>query len=163
MERQLNPLFDLRGKVAVVTVDARHRLGDCAELANAGAAVVVSSEDAELARERAETLAADGKPALGVRCDVGNCDELATLVQETLDRFGRLDILVANAGVTLSEGPLAAVSDADYQAMMEINLHSTLRLANFAAPRIAEVRGGSIVIMSSLSGLGATGALASIR
>ena len=154
MERQLNPLFDLRGRVAVVT-GATRGIGwaTARELANAGAAVVVSSEDAELAKERAETLAADGKPALGVRCDVRNCDELATLVQETLDRFGRLDILVANAGVTLSEGPLAGVTDTDYEAMMEINLHSTLRLANLAAPRIAEVGGGSIVIMSSLSGL----------
>jgi len=154
MERQLNPLFDLRGKVAVVT-GATRGIGwaTARELANAGAAVVVSSEDAELAKERAETLAADGKPALGVRCDVRNCDELATLVQETLDRFGRLDILVANAGVTLSEGPLAGVTDTDYDAMMEINLHSTLRLANLAAPRIAETGGGSIVIMSSLSGL----------
>jgi NAD(P)-dependent dehydrogenase (short-subunit alcohol dehydrogenase family) len=154
MERQLNPLFDLRGRVAVAT-GATRGIGwaTARELANAGAAVVVSSEDVELAKERAETLAAGGKPALGVRCDVRNCDELATLVQETLDRFGRLDILVANAGVTLSEGTSAGVTDTDYEAMMEINLHSTLRLANLAAPRIAEVGGGSIVIMSSLSGL----------
>ena len=64
----MNPLFDLRGRVAVVT-GATRGIGwaTARELANAGAAVVVSSEDGELAKERAETLAADGKPALGVR------------------------------------------------------------------------------------------------
>ena len=67
----MNPLFDLTDKVAVVT-GATRGIGwaTARELANAGAAVVVSSEDAALARERAETLVADGKQALGVRCEV---------------------------------------------------------------------------------------------
>ncbi len=62
----VNPLFDLRGRVAVVT-GATRGIGwaTARELANAGAAVAVSSEDVELAKERAETLAADGKQALG--------------------------------------------------------------------------------------------------
>lgn len=150
----MNPLFDLTGKVAIVTGSTRG-IGWAAalELASAGAAVVVSSEDGELSRERASWLSANGKTALGVPCDVRRSQDLTELVQTTLDRFGRLDILVANAGITLSEGPLAGVTDADYQTMMEVNLLSTLRLANLAAPRIAEVGGGSVVIMSSLSGL----------
>ena len=90
MERRLNPLFDLRGKVVVVT-GATRGIGwaTARELANAGAAVVVSSEDAALARERAETLAADGKPALGVRCDVCNCDELTLFGQQLPEKEAR--------------------------------------------------------------------------
>jgi dehydrogenase/reductase SDR family member 4 len=118
----LNPLFDLTGKVAAVTGSTRG-IGRAAalELASAGAAVVVSSEDGELSRERASCLSANGNTALGVPCDVRRSQDLTELVQTTLDRFGRLDILVANARITLSEGPLAGVTDADYQTMMEVN------------------------------------------
>jgi NAD(P)-dependent dehydrogenase (short-subunit alcohol dehydrogenase family) len=148
----LNPLFDLTGKVAVVTGSTRGiGWATATELANAGAAVVVSSEEAAASVDRAEELSASGKIALGIGCDIRQAENLAALLQTTLDRFGRLDILVANAGVTLAEGPSADISADDYQTMMEINLHSKVRLANLAAPHIARTGGGSIVVMSSLA------------
>ena len=150
----MNPLFDLAGKAAIVTGSTRGIGWACArELACAGAGVVVSSEDADESRAKAEVLTGQGFSAIGVGCDVRDARQLAALVEATIARFGRLDILVANAGITLSEGPMAEVPEAAYQAIMDINLHGAVRLANLAAPRMAEVGGGSLIFMSSLSAL----------
>ena len=150
----VNPLFDLSGKVAIVTGSTRGIGWACVcELARAGASVTVSSEDAHESRERAAALAEQGHAAMGVGCDVRDGRQLEVLVEATLARYGRLDIVVANAGVTLAEGPLAEVPEAAWRTMMDINLHAAVRLANLAAPCIARAGGGSLIFMSYLSAL----------
>ncbi len=146
--------FRLDGRVAIVTGASRGiGLAVAEHTAQAGATVVLSSEDDGACSSAAAMLRARGLDVHGVCCDVCRGDDLATLVETTRTRFGRLDVLVANAGVTVEEGPMAQVSEAGYHAMMEVNLHATVRLCNLAAPVIAEGGGGAIIIMSSLAGL----------
>lgn len=149
-----SPLFRLDGQVMVVTGASRGiGLAVAEQAALAGASVVLSSEDGPACEAAAAGLRARGLTALAVACDVRRPERLSALLSATLDRFGRLDSLVANAGVTLDEGPSARVSDDAYRTMMTINLDSTVRLCILAAPVMAERGGGSIIVMSSLAGL----------
>jgi hypothetical protein len=106
-------LFDLTGKVAVVTGGSRG-LGRemCLAFAAHGASVVVASRkvDAcdELARQISDT---HGTEAIGVACHVGRWDDCDALVATTLDRFGRIDVLVNNAGMSPLYSTLGSVSE----------------------------------------------------
>lgn len=148
----MRDLFSLGGKVALVTGASRGiGLASARLLAQAGAAVMVSSEDDACAAAAAE-LGQYGRVAHQI-CDVTSKAALASLVCRTDEVFGRLDIVVANAGISLSEGPMAAVPEADYAAMMAVNLHATVQLCLLASPLLSRGGGGSIIVMSSLAGL----------
>jgi NAD(P)-dependent dehydrogenase (short-subunit alcohol dehydrogenase family) len=90
---------------------------------------------------------------MAVGCDVGASDQLDGLRAAVLQRWGRIDILVCNAGVAPHMGPLADASDADYDRTMEINLRSAMRLCNKVIPDMVVHGGGSVVIVSSIAGV----------
>ncbi|MBC2664904.1 glucose 1-dehydrogenase [Novosphingobium flavum] len=142
-------LFSLAGKAAIVTGSTRGiGLAIAKGLIEAGARVTISSEDAaDTARVAAEL----GMP--GIPADVSDPAALGRLVDGTMDAFGRLDVLVCNAGITGSASPFAEIDMADYDRVMAINLRSQVVLANLAIPRIASGGGGAVVLISSLSGL----------
>ena len=73
--------------------------------------------------------------------------------------FGRLDILVCNAGITARAGPFATIDMDDYDRVMAVNLRSQVRLCNVALPHIAATGGGAAILVSSLSGLRGNGAI----
>lgn len=144
----MSGLFDLSGKAAIITGSTRGIGRAVAEaMMAAGAHVVISSEDAtDTARVAAEL----GMP--GFACDVTDDTAQAALVDFALAEFGRLDVLVCNAGITGRAGPFADIDMDDYARVMALNLRSQVVLCNLALPHIAANGGGAAVLMASLSG-----------
>lgn len=148
-------LFDLRDKVALVT-GATGGLGQaiCAALRAHGAKVLVSDHDANACAHLAQALAGDGGQALALPADLADIAGLGECAARALAWQGRVDILVCNAGVQGPAGPLAAVSDSDWQQVIDINLRSAVELTRHLLPAMAAGSGGgSVVLMSSIAGL----------
>jgi NAD(P)-dependent dehydrogenase (short-subunit alcohol dehydrogenase family) len=147
-------LFDLRGRVALVT-GAAQGLGRAiaAALGAHGAAVVLADLDARACEAAAAELRAEGVDTLAVPCDVGDAAAVGRLADIAAGWRGRLDVLVCNAGIQGPAGPLAAVADADWDRVFEVNLRGAARLANRILPVMAVQGGSSVVFMSSIAGL----------
>ncbi len=147
-------LFDLTGKIALVT-GATGGLGAALvdALSQAGAHVVISDLDPERCDSAAESLRQRGGSATALAADMGQADSRATLVA-ALDRTGlRPDVLVCNAGLQGPAGPIAAVTDAEVDAVFEVNLRAAMDLTAQLIPTMAERGGGSVVLMASIAGL----------
>lgn len=136
---------DLTGKVALVTGGGRG-LGECIcrTLAAAGAAVIAADLRPEMVETLARQLRDQGVQAQGMRLDVGDEQDAERVVKETIDRFGRLDVLVNNAGtdVTLSVEDL---SFADFDRVLRTNLRGPFVMSKVAFPRMRERGRGHIV------------------
>ena len=144
-------LFSCEGQVAVVTGAATGLGRACAEaLAAAGARVMLAGlVEVEI---DAEELRMAGAHADAYPCDVTDAAELAALVGATRDRWGRIDTVLANAGVALDEpGGDEAVERLD--RMFDLHVRSVIRLAELTLPLIAESGGGAFLVMSSIAGL----------
>lgn len=146
--------FGLAGKVALVTGSTSGiGLAMAEAFGDAGASVVVASNEAARCAEVADALAARGVPAIGVAVDVTVADELQRLVSTAVDHFGRIDVAVANAGVPGPMGSMTEVDDDTWDEVMAVNLRHPFRLANLVAPAMAEQGGGSFIATASIAGL----------
>lgn len=148
----MSDLFDLSGRVTLVT-GATKGLGRAMVqgLAEAGSDVVVVSRKQELCDAVAsEVEASTGRRALAVACHVGEWDALPALVDRVYDEFGRLDVLVNNAGINPAMTPITAISEAYFDKLSAVNLKGPIRLAALCAPRMGEHGGGSIINVSTL-------------
>ena len=115
----------LDGKVAIVTGSGRGLgLAYAQELARQGAAVVINDVDAETAAEAVATIIAEGGRATAVVAAVGNTETATALAQGALDAFGRLDILVTNAGL-LRDKSILKMTDDDFDAVIQVHLRGT--------------------------------------
>jgi len=144
--------FDLSGRVSLVT-GATKGLGRAMVqgLAEAGSDVVVVSRKAELCQAVAkEVEESTGRRALPVACHMGEWDALPALVDRVYDEFGRLDVLVNNAGINPSVTPVTAITEAYFDKLSAVNLKGPIRLAALVAPRMAEHGGGSIINVTTL-------------
>jgi NAD(P)-dependent dehydrogenase (short-subunit alcohol dehydrogenase family) len=146
--------FRLDGQVAVITGSSRG-IGRATALlmARLGAKVVVSSRKAEACEQVAAEIAAQGGDAAVIPCNVSEKEEVAALVDGTVQRWGRIDILVCNAAANPAYGPLAELSDEAFDKIMATNVRSNLWLCNLVMPGMAERGGGAIVIISSIAGI----------
>ena len=148
-------LFDLTGRVAVVTGGSRG-LGRAMSLAFAehGANVVVASRKEEACQKlAAEIIGATGQAALAVGCHVGrwaDCDRLVDLAYNT---FGRVDVLVNNAGMSPLYPSLAEVSEELFDKVVAVNLKGAFRLSSLIGTRMAGAGGGSIINVSSVAAI----------
>jgi NAD(P)-dependent dehydrogenase (short-subunit alcohol dehydrogenase family) len=143
--------FLLTGKVALVTGGSRGLGREMARaFAEAGADVVIASRDAGACADlAAEIEAQTGRAALAVGCHVGHWDELPGLLEAAYDRFGRLDVLVNNAGKSPLYPSLAEVDERMWDSVLAVNLKGPFRLTALAGQRMAEGDGGSIINISS--------------
>lgn len=140
-------LFDLSGRVALVT-GATRGLGRAMArgLAEAGACVVVTGRRQEACDAAALELARDtGAEVAGLACHMGEWKQIDALVERTYERFGKLDVLVSNAGINPAFAPLAAVEESFWDKVYAVNVKGPMRLAARVAPRMGEAGGGSIV------------------
>jgi len=147
-------LFDLSGRVALVT-GATRGIGRAIaeELARAGAAVIVSSNEADACAQVAGEFRGCGWQATGLACDVSQRADVAALVTAATAWRGRIDILCSNAGVAPHFGPMASASDADWDLTMTVNLRSALWLTSLVIPGMAARGGGSVILTASLASL----------
>jgi len=143
-------LFDLNGRVAVVTGGTRGLgLAIVRALASAGAEVVVVSRKPEACDEVAAALRSEGIKATGCACHVGHWDELEPLVEGIYRDFGRIDVLVNNAGISPMYGRLSEVTEDLFDKVINVNLRGPFRLAALVGERMVAADGGSIVNVSS--------------
>lgn len=143
-----NPTFRLDGKVAVVTGGSKG-LGRAMALgfAEVGADVVVSSRKADACEAVAAEIRALGRAALAVPCHVGDWDACAALVDRTVAEFGRIDVLVNNAGIAPVAPSLKAVTPELFDKTIGVNLKGPLRLTALAAEHMPS--GGTVINISS--------------
>ncbi|HXV77070.1 MAG TPA: 3-oxoacyl-ACP reductase family protein, partial [Candidatus Polarisedimenticolaceae bacterium] len=146
-------MIDLSGKTALVTGGSRGIGKACCELlARAGARVAVNYRVerpwAELLVQRIEER---GGQAFCLAADVSRPDEANMMVDETVDRFGRLDVLVNNAGVWRGD-PVEEISDNEWHETVAINLTGTFHMIRSAVPYMKSSGGGRIINISSTAG-----------
>ena len=148
------PSFDLNGKVAVVTGGTKGLgYGIVMVFAYHGAKVVITSRHQEDCDVVAAEVAAMGGEAMGIKADVQNVEEIQNLVDRTVEKYGRLDIMVNNAGVAVTRR-LTDMTEADYDRVIDSNLKSVYFGAQIAAKQmIAQGEGGKIINMCSIGGI----------
>ena len=142
--------FDLTGKVALVTGGSRG-LGRAMVLglAEAGADVIVVSRKLDACTAVAREVEARGRTALAISANVGRWDELDGLVDAACAGFGRIDVLVNNAGMSLLYGDLSEVTEPMWEKVVGLNLKGPFRLTTLVGARMVASGGGSIINVSS--------------
>jgi dehydrogenase/reductase SDR family member 4 len=144
----------LSGKIAIVTGASRGIGKAIAQaFAREGAHVAICGRKQEALD--AVVQASGGLPGklVPVVCHVGRAAEIQRLVDTALEQFGRIDILVNNAGTNIAQEPVLQVDEAKFDKMIEINLKSAFRLIQAVAPGMCARGTGSIINISSISGL----------
>jgi len=152
-------LFDLSGKVALVTGGSRG-LGKEMVLAfaRAGADVVIASRKLDACEELAKEVAQKtGRRALAYACHVGRWDELEGLVDAAYREFGKVDVLVNNAGKSPLYDHVANLTESQYDSVLDLNLKGPFRLMALVGTRMAQGAGGSIINISSIGAIRPTG------
>ncbi|MBW2611505.1 MAG: SDR family oxidoreductase [Deltaproteobacteria bacterium] len=146
-------VFDFRGKTALVTGGTTGiGFSTAIMLAKNGAGVAVVGRDDKKGTEALEQLTQIKKENIYIKGDVSKTADCRRIVQETSSMLGRLDILVNSAGVFM-EGPIETVSETDYYRIMDINVKGTFFMCKFVLPELRKAGGGSIVNVSSDSGI----------
>jgi NAD(P)-dependent dehydrogenase (short-subunit alcohol dehydrogenase family) len=146
------PSLNAQGKVVVIT-GASKGLGRAMALgfAEAGAAVVVSSRKKEACEEVAGEIREMGRRSLAVACHVGEWDQCEALVETAVAEFGRIDVLVNNAGIAPVPPSLLGVTADLFDKTVAVNLKGPLRLTALAAEHMGP--GGSVINISSKASL----------
>src|SRR5688500_119353 len=147
-------LFDLTGKVAVITGSSRGIGRAIAErMAEHGATVVVTSHKLDACEEVVNAIKSKGGEAVAVACNISRKEDLQALVDSSVKQYGGIDVLVCNAAVNPYYGPSIDMPDDAYDKVMNSNVRSNFWLCNMALPQMAERGGGSVIIISSIAGL----------
>ena len=150
----MNPTYDFHGQVALVTgAGSGMGLDTARAFATAGAAVTLADVDEAALRAATDALTAAGHQALGVVCDVADEDQVAALLDRTVETFGRLDMAFNNAGIML---PVADAADEPAEAfdrVTAINMRGVWACMKHELRHMRAQGSGAIVNCSSLGGL----------
>ncbi len=147
-------MFRLDGKVALVT-GASKGIGEAMArgLAEFGASVVLSSRKQEAVDAVAASLRERGLEATGIAANVGNLDDIDSLVERSAEIYRGIDILVNNAAANPVYGPVQDTDQRAFDKIIEVNLKGPFELAKRAYPLMRARGGGSIINISSIGGL----------
>ena len=145
-------LFDLSGKVAVVTGGSRGLGREMAlAFADHGADVVIASRKLENCETVADEIRAKGRRSLAIAYHAASWADADRLAATVHDQFGRIDVLVNNAGMSPLYSSLADVSEDLFDKVIGVNLKGPFRLTAVVGTRMAEDQGGSIINVSSVA------------
>jgi len=141
----------LKGKTAIVTGGASG-IGKqtCLDLAEEGANVVIADINEVGAQKIAEEIKKNGGKAIAVKCDVTRTEEVNNCVQKCMDEFGRVDILVCNAGI-LRDNMIHKMPEEDYDLVLDVNLKGYWRFCKAVTPIMKKQKYGKIVMISSMA------------
>jgi NAD(P)-dependent dehydrogenase (short-subunit alcohol dehydrogenase family) len=149
----MDPLFDFTGKIALVTGGSRGIGYQMVKaLAERGADVIIASRKLENCEAAAEEMRAMGRKALAISAHVGKWAECDRLVELCYAEFGRLDILINNAGMG-PRMPSHDVTEAMFDSVVNLNFKGPFRLASQVAKRMFDGDGGCIINVSSTGAL----------
>jgi len=152
----MSPLMDrsFEGKVAVVTGAASGMgLVTARSFAEAGAAVALADIDERAARTAVDDLIAAGHRAIAVRCNVADEAEVAAMVDQTVEIFGRLDAAFNNAGIQSPAVETADASGAEFDRVIAVNLRGVWNCMKYELKQMRQQGSGAIVNCSSIGGL----------
>jgi NAD(P)-dependent dehydrogenase (short-subunit alcohol dehydrogenase family) len=147
-------LFDLTGRTAIVTGGSKG-LGAAmaAGLASAGADVLLTSRNADEAAATAQSIAADfGRRAVGMQADVTSADDANRMVERALSEFGKIDILINNAGINI-RGPIEELTFEQFQQVQNINVNGLWLCSKAVVPHMKQAGYGRIIHMASTLGV----------
>ena len=144
----------LTGKVAIVT-GSSSGIGKAIALRYGaeGARVVVTARRLAFCERTVEQIKAKGGEAWAIQTDVADEQQVERLIAETVKRYGRLDVLVNNAGIIAGGRRLAETSTKDFDAVMNVNLRGTFFCCRAGFTQMKQQGGGTIINMSSVAGV----------
>lgn len=147
---------ELEDRIALVTgagarSDRALGIGEATAIrfATAGATVVVVDIDGEMAERTVQLIETEGGDAVAVETDQTDSEDVAALSDAVEERFGRLDVLVNNAGIRIEDGPLTDVDPTAIEQIIDVNLTGVMRVCQQLVPLMADTGGGAIVNISS--------------
>ena len=145
--------IDLRGKVAFVTAGSRGiGSGIAGALGQAGAKVALTwVSDRAAGEATVRAVEAEGSEAMAVRCDVTDSAEVDRAVEQVIERWGAIDILVSNAGIGTAK-PMTDTSDEEYAKVFDLNVRGFVATARAALPGMKVRRAGRVIAISSVTG-----------
>ena len=148
----------LEGKVAIVTGAGSSGPGvgngraTATLFAREGARVLLADMTVERAEETQQMIHAEGGVSSTIQADVTNAEDCRLMVEACIERYGRLDILDNNVGIS-RRGTVVEVSEEDWDQVMSINVKSIVLASKYAIPHMVAAGGGSIINISSIAGL----------
>ena len=151
--RPLTELFDLTGRVAIVTGGSRGLGEEMAEgLAEAGATLMLCARREQWLTPTLESFRARGFTVDGMVCDVTAPDQVQAVIDKTMATFGRIDILINNAGIAWAAEPEQMPLD-KWQKVIETNLTGTFLFSQAAGREMLKRQGGCIINVASIAGM----------
>jgi 2-dehydro-3-deoxy-L-rhamnonate dehydrogenase (NAD+) len=145
--------FRLTDKVALITGGAGGiGLAIARRFAAAGAHIALADMNHDAVRAAALDLTRAGHKAIGVRADVTSADDISAMVREVESTFGRVDILINNAGIMGRTAPLWELTDDDWQRVLDIDLTSVFRVTRAVIPGMRTRGSGCVVSVASIAG-----------
>ncbi|MDP6690327.1 MAG: SDR family oxidoreductase [Alphaproteobacteria bacterium] len=146
--------IDMTDKVVLITGGSRG-LGRAMALgfAEAGADLIITSRKIESCEATAREVEALGRQAMPYACHVGYWEQVDALVEAAYERFGRIDVLINNAGMSPHSGRPDEITEALYDKVLEVNLKGTFRLCANVGQRMVDGAGGAIINVSSTAAI----------
>ena len=147
--------LDLKDKVALIT-GAGSQIGFgkgmAMALANEGVDIIVCDMDLEGAEKTADDVRSVGRKAIALKMDITKTDDVKSGIEAALKEFGKIDILINNAGVGTTPLPFVESTEEDWDINININLRGTMNVTKAVLPQMIERKTGRIISMSSTAG-----------
>lgn len=148
---------DIKDQVVIVTGSGRGIGRETAELfAAQGAKIVVSDMDQDVCNQAAEEISKLGVETLGIVCNITNREQVDALMQQVIDKWGRIDCLVNNAGIT-KDGMFLRMKPEQWQFIIDVNLTGTYQCTHAAIQHMRKAKKGTIINLSSIARVGNPG------